>query len=75
MVKDIKSIGFSGVILAHAREVVLKEGETIGKEAVNSESSKADVDRWRQGALGTLKMMEEGDEVALKYNHAAQTYN
>jgi len=72
VVKGVKSIGFSGVILGHAREVVLAKGETIGKEASNSESSKADVARWRQGTLETLQMMEEGDEVALKYVYAAQ---
>lgn len=67
VVKGIKSIGFSGVILGHAREVVLKKGETVGEEGSRAERSVADVDRWRQGTLETLVMMEEGDEVALKY--------
>lgn len=69
VVKGIKSIGFSGVILGHAREVVLKKGETVGEEGSRAERSVADVDRWRQGTLETLRMMEEGDEVALKYIH------
>ncbi|MCJ1248839.1 proline dehydrogenase [Trapelia coarctata] len=72
VVKGIKSIGFSGVILGHAREVVLKKGEIVGNEASSSESSKADVDRWRQGTLDTLKMIEEGDEVALKFTGAGR---
>lgn len=71
VVKGIKSIGFSGVILGHAREVVLKKGETVGEEGSRAESSVTDVDRWRRGTLETLGMMEEGDEVALKYIHVA----
>ena len=67
VINGLKSIGFSGVILCHAREVVLKKGETIGEEASSTESSNADVERWRQGALETVKIMDEGDEVALKY--------
>ncbi len=72
VVKGIKSIGFSGVILGHAREVVLKKGETVGEEGSRAERSVADVDRWRQGTLETLVMMEEGDEVALKYIHLVE---
>lgn len=72
VIKEIKSIGFSGVILGHAREVVLKKGQTVGEGDLTVESSVADVDKWRQGTLETLRMMEEGDEVALKYMHVAK---
>jgi proline dehydrogenase len=64
--KSIKAIGFGGIILGHAREVVLCDGESVGEDNAGLEAAKADVDSWMQGTLETLNMTDEGDQVALK---------
>ena len=62
----LKDVGFHGVILGYAKEVVLEEGQTTGENALKAETVKADVDAWKNGTLETVKMADKGDQVALK---------
>lgn len=64
----LKRIGYKGVILAHAKEIVLKGVETLtAKEKCDDLVAKSDVEAWKQSNLETLDMVEEGDFIAVKY--------
>ncbi|KAH6887413.1 FAD-linked oxidoreductase-like protein, partial [Thelonectria olida] len=81
-IKQIKDMGFKGVILTYAREVVVdasgKDGNTIAQQSESpSGASKAsqdpDIEAWRQGVLETVQMVGEGDYLALKFTGAGKT--
>lgn len=72
-------MGFKGVILTYAREVVVDEKTSqergLGAQSAsgNTESSDfedkqqyADIETWSNGVLDTLDMVGEGDFLALK---------
>lgn len=65
-------IGFTGVILGYAPEVVLDEaqvGDVLGAKA-NEETEahvKNEIQPWADGVLQTVRLTEEGDFTALKY--------
>ncbi len=67
---EIKQMGYQGIILGYAKEVVLKE-PLIG--VVSTVQDKYlpchyDVVRdWKRGTLDTLRMIEPGDFLAVKY--------
>lgn len=71
-IASLKGIGFSGVILGYAREVVLtKEQEralaSSGLEGdVADECVRSEVLPWKEGTLETVRLASEGDYVALK---------
>ncbi|RTE78299.1 hypothetical protein BHE90_007199 [Fusarium euwallaceae] len=81
-IKNIKDMGFRGVILTYAREVVVdssteqevgvgaleckKDVVEVEKEVVFDESIQA----WRDGVLETASMLGEGDFLALKFTGA-----
>ncbi|KAA8650311.1 hypothetical protein EYZ11_001345 [Aspergillus tanneri] len=71
-VKDMKSLGFKGVILGYARESVARmEGTESRVEAINQRSIEdRAVEEWKQGNLRTLKMIGEGDYLAIKFTGA-----
>lgn len=68
----LKGLGFSGVILGYAREVVLTEAQTkdlanFGLEGSHVEAAiKNEVVPWAKGTLETVRLASEGDYVALK---------
>jgi len=62
-VKGVKDMGFAGVILEYASEVMGNEGVKLGADDA---LTKADVEKWRTGMLETVTMAEDGDFVALK---------
>jgi hypothetical protein len=75
---NIKDMGFKGVILTYAREVVIEaSGEQevgVGVKEVKEEGIPAQepafdegIEAWRQGVLETASMLEERDFLALKY--------
>ena len=72
-IEGLKQIGYKGVILGFAREIVVNEGELKGKigegegmtSAVGDECEEVRV--WKDGTLETLRLAEQGDCVALKY--------
>lgn len=71
-ISNLKGLGFSGVILGYAREVVLTDAQLKalssfglqGKEL--DECVKNEVIPWAKGTLETVRLAEEGDYVALK---------
>ncbi|KAJ5110113.1 hypothetical protein N7532_002758 [Penicillium argentinense] len=80
---NIKNMGFKGVILTYAREIVVDASNQSpsspesAKEASNvpdpKETSKnADIEAWRDGVLETVRMVGEGDILALKLTGAGQ---
>lgn len=68
----LRGIGFSGVILGYAKEVVLTKSQTkelaatglVGKEA--EAAIQNEVIPWAQGTLETVRLAQPGDYVALK---------
>lgn len=78
-IQNIKDIGFKGVILTYAREIVVdertKQERGLGLQSVSQgdagtqlaeKEEFADVGTWRSGVLETLEMVGEGDFLALK---------
>jgi pyrroline-5-carboxylate reductase len=73
-VKQLKDLGFKGVILTYAKEMVFDHKS----ESANHHTSDkfvnhkdvvaydADIEAWRVGTLGTLDLISEGDILALK---------
>lgn len=78
-IRSIKDIGFKGVILTYAREVVVdertKQERGLGLQATSEDGSEnqlaekekfAEIEAWRSGVSETLEMVSEGDFLALK---------
>lgn len=68
-VRDMKQLGFTGVILGYGREIVVKQDDSNTK-ADQSESRRVAyenaVEEWKQGNLRTLKMVGSGDYLSMK---------
>ena len=76
----LKEMGFKGVILGYAREVVMDEGSAKemgtgragvlgGEEAAVAEGAWAgleELEAWKKGTLETVQCATEGDMVGLK---------
>ncbi|KAH7225145.1 FAD-linked oxidoreductase-like protein [Fusarium oxysporum] len=80
-IDSIKDMGFKGVILTYAREVVIEaSGEQevgVGVKELKEEGIPAQeptfdegIEAWRQGVLETASMLEKGDFLALKFTGA-----
>ncbi|KAK0668184.1 FAD-linked oxidoreductase-like protein [Cercophora samala] len=74
-IKGLKDVGFEGVILGYAKEVVAPHGQEetgfVSKGPV--EETRVDmeeIDSWAQGTLMTLLLASRGDYVALKFTGA-----
>ncbi len=70
-------MGYAGVILGYAKEVVLsgKDAEALDSGLDCSEQEKCnreEVSAWAQGNLDTVRLAEEGDFVALKFTGAGR---
>ncbi|KAI9898863.1 hypothetical protein N3K66_005324 [Trichothecium roseum] len=73
----LKNIGFTGVILGYAREVVLSESESkqLGADKPGLETEdgiRNEIDPWAMGTLETVRLAEPGDFVALKFTGAGR---
>lgn len=71
-ISNLKTIGYKGVILGHAREVVLtkQEVEELDKAETSAEQEQLnlqEVERWRDDTLATINLTQKGDFVALKF--------
>jgi hypothetical protein len=76
-VESLKRIGFSGVILGYAREVVLTPEQTAdlascGEGATAEECIKNEINPWAAGTLETVRLAARGDYVALKFTGAGR---
>lgn len=70
-VSRLKDIGFTGVILGYAKEVVLESSDAKDMAKANlGEETARDIEKeinpWRDGTLETVRLAEPGDFVALK---------
>lgn len=68
-VRGIKDLGFRGVILGYAKEAVVEgnDGTSLSSAKNQEEVSLRAVETWKLGNLQTLKMIGEGDYLAIKY--------
>lgn len=76
-ISSLKKIGFSGVILGYAREVVLAPEQTAdlascGEGAVAEECIRNEINPWATGTLETVRLADPGDYVALKFTGAGR---
>lgn len=72
-VKQLKDLGFKGVILTYAKEMVF---DHKSKASIHHESKPAadlappekdnDIEVWRTGTLNTIDLISEGDILAIK---------
>ena len=74
---QLKSMGYEGVILVYAKEVVLDESDAqfLDRSLDCSEQSgctETEVSAWEKGTLETVALAERGDFVALKFTGAGR---
>lgn len=68
-IAGLKDIGFTGVILCYAREVVLSGSQAKSLGVLDEETEdcvKNEIIPWAEGTLETVRLAEPGDFVALK---------
>lgn len=67
-IAGLKNIGFSGVILGYAKEVVLEDEEAkeLSSKSHTDEITKQEIAAWTEGTLETVQISAPGDFVALK---------
>jgi len=68
---SLKNLGFSGVILGYAKEVVLTAEQTenlasCGQGSAADECVQKEIIPWATGTMETVRLAEPGDFVALK---------
>lgn len=65
---NLKALGYSGVILGHGREIVLKYDEMLKADRGEFDlTPQEDVENWKRSNLETVRLVDEGGFVALKY--------
>ncbi|KAG8159962.1 hypothetical protein KVR01_010599 [Diaporthe batatas] len=75
---SLRGIGYSGVILGYAREVVLSQSqlEALSTRGMDDEIAREcvqnEVTPWAKGTLETVRLAEPGDYVALKFTGAGR---
>ena len=62
-VDGLKKMGYQGVILGYAKEVVLEGQSKVTEQADPTE----EISAWKHGTLETVRLAAKGDYVALKY--------
>lgn len=74
-IRNIKDMGFKGVILTYAREIVVDGSKDTSEGTLNAPktqspstelSSNPDIEAWKQGVLETVEMLGKDDILALK---------
>ncbi|KAI2896886.1 transcriptional regulator family: Fungal Specific TF [Aspergillus niger] len=79
-ISKVKNMGFKGVILTYAREIVVdatgpasKSGASVSDQSSKKELSKDQgIEAWREGVLETVEMIGRGDILALKLTGAGE---
>ncbi|KAI0020801.1 proline oxidase-like protein [Xylariomycetidae sp. FL0641] len=75
-VDGLKKIGFTGVILGYAKEVVLSEAEERSLSAASGDKAEEtilkEVIPWKKGTMDTVRIAQPGDFVALKFSGAGR---
>jgi hypothetical protein len=73
----LKQLGYEGVILGHAREVVLSQDDVESEDHPISRREKdrcdaEDIETWKQNLIETINLAEKGDFVGLKFSGAGR---
>ncbi|KAI1819878.1 proline dehydrogenase [Xylaria intraflava] len=76
-IDSLKRLGFTGVILGYAREVVLTEAQThnlssCSEGPVVEECYRNEILPWEAGNIETIELAQPGDFVALKFSGAGR---
>ncbi|KAI1609463.1 proline oxidase PrnD [Exophiala viscosa] len=76
-IADLKEIGYTGVILGHAKEAVLTDEEAAGLNASLDSPEQAalneeEIATWRRNTVDTVHLAQKGDFVALKFTGAGR---
>lgn len=76
-ITGLKSTGFKGVILGHAKEVVLSKDDAEGLDGANDceaqeRCNAEEIARWRENTIATIDLSQTGDFVALKFTGAGR---
>ncbi|KAL7930238.1 FAD-linked oxidoreductase-like protein [Trichoderma chlorosporum] len=69
-IQNIKNMGFRGVILTYAKESPGKSSNEKDQYDLESQQVDADIEAWHQGVLQTVRMVSDGDFLALKLTGA-----
>lgn len=69
-IANLKQLGFSGVALCHGKEILEDSGSSSKKEVTEVAQEDENVESWRQSLLSTLRMVSEGDSIAIKFSGA-----
>ncbi|EEY17186.1 carbapenem antibiotics biosynthesis protein carD [Verticillium alfalfae VaMs.102] len=73
-VAEFKKFGYQGIILNHAKEIVLSADAAKAIEAEGEKQYAPEcyemITKWKEGTLSTLPMLEKGDFLALKLTGA-----
>lgn len=76
-IDGLKNIGFTGVILGYAREIVLSDSQTrtlspCDEGPLAAECLRNEIGPWAAGTLETVRLAQPGDFVALKFSGAGR---
>jgi hypothetical protein len=76
-IQSLKQIGFGGVILGYAKEVVLTDAQMKDVSSCNSGASaeecvRTEITPWANGTMETVLLASPGDFVALKFTGAGR---
>ncbi|KAE8144835.1 FAD-linked oxidoreductase-like protein [Aspergillus avenaceus] len=63
-IEDIKRLGYRGVLLGYAKEVLVGESNV---DPMDEKAAREEIQAWLDGTLQTVDMAQEGDFVALKF--------
>lgn len=69
-ISQIKSLGFSGVILCYGKEIQIQKSSQLHLDDLHDSHQTFDqeLELWKQGNLETLDMIGDGDYLGIKYD-------
>ncbi|KAL2013057.1 hypothetical protein VTN00DRAFT_582 [Thermoascus crustaceus] len=79
-IQNLKRMGYSGVVLGYAKEVVMDEDETnsvgpprsLEAEELRRKRNSEEIQSWMDGTMKTVELAAAGDFVALKFTGAGK---
>ncbi|RMZ81815.1 hypothetical protein DV738_g2008, partial [Chaetothyriales sp. CBS 135597] len=76
-IADLKEMGYKGIILGHAKEVVLSEDEIAELDKSTDSDyldqiNQSEILDWKQNTLDTIELASEDDFIALKFSGAGR---
>ena len=76
-ISGLKSLGYKGVIMGHAKEVVLSEEDAASLDssvdcAEQERCNAEDIERWKSNTIATIDLAQKDDFVALKFTGAGR---